>query len=228
MITLATGVVSTESGRLLSNTTTVTVKGPVENSPATEPTPMPTPEPTPTPTQEPTPTPTPEPTLTPTPTPEPTLTPTPEPTPTPTPEPTPTPTPLTASFKNVPTGHDGKRLFSFELRFSENFPGRLDYKKLRDEAFQVENGSVKKAARVAKGRNQRWTISVRPSSSEDVVITLATGAVSTESGRALSNTTTVTVQGPAENNPAADASTVSGKAQCWNELVSADRHILFI
>ena len=150
VITLATGAVSTESGRALSNTTTVTVTGPIENSPATEPTPMPTPEPTPTPTPEPTPTLTPEPT--------PTLTP--EPTPTPTPEPTPT---LTASFKNVPTGHDGKRLFSFELRFSENFPGRFDYKKLRDEAFQVENGSVKKAARVAKGQNQRWNISVRPS-----------------------------------------------------------------
>ena len=98
--------------------------------------------------------------------------------------------PLTASFQNVPAQHDGSRLFSFELRFSDNFPGRMAHTKLRDQAFQVENGSVKAAARVVSGENQRWTISVRPDSSEDVVITLpattdcsAAGAVCTEAGR---------------------------------------------
>ena len=113
------------------------------------------------------------------------------------------PPPLTASFKNVPSAHNGKRLFTFELHFSENFPGRLDYRILRDKAFQVENGSVKKAARVVKSENRRWTISVRPASSDDVVITLpatvdcdATAAVCTDKGRPVSNKTTVTVSGP--------------------------------
>ncbi len=118
---------------------------------------------------------------------------------------TPSESPLTAAFIGIPVEHSGKELFAFELRFSENFPGRLRYKLLRDEAFQVENGRVRVAKRMAKGQNQRWTISVRPASHEDVVVTLpaatdcaAPGAVCTEAGRMLSNTVTVTVPGPAE------------------------------
>ena len=138
-----------------------------------------------------------------------------------------TPPPLTASFEGVPTEHDGRSLFSFELHFSENFPGRMSWKKLRDEAFQVENGRVRKAARVVKGENRRWSLSVRPDSSEDVVITLpattdcsAAGAVCTDAGRALSNTTTVTVPGPVENTPATGAPTITGTAQVGETLTS--------
>ena len=113
-------------------------------------------------------------------------------------------TALTAAFIDMPAEHDGTRLFSFELRFSEDFPGRLRYKLLRDEAFQVTNGRVRIARRVAQGQNQRWTISVRPDSHEDVVVRLPAatdctepGAVCTEAGRKLSNTVSATVQGPA-------------------------------
>ena len=53
------------------------------------------------------------------------------------------------------------------------------------------------AERVVKGENLRWRIKVRPSSNDDLTITLAAGAVSTESGRPLSNTVTATVAGPA-------------------------------
>ena len=112
--------------------------------------------------------------------------------------------PLTASFLRMPAEHDGHRLFSFELAFSENFPGKLDYKVLRDAAFQVTNGKVRVAKRVARGRNDRWTISVRPTGHEDVTVTLpaatdcaATGAVCTEAGRKLAETVTATVKGPA-------------------------------
>ena len=137
------------------------------------------------------------------------------------------PPPLTASFENVPAEHDGKRLFSFELHFSENFPGRMSYKTLQDNAFQVENGRVRKAARVVKGENRRWTISVRPASSADVIVTLpasldcsATGAVCTEADRALSNTTTVTVRGPVDNTPAADLPTITGMLQVGETLTA--------
>ena len=105
--------------------------------------------------------------------------------------------PLTASFVNMPAEHDGTHRFGFELRFSEDFPGRLRYKMLRDEAFDVKNGRVRKARRVTKGQNQRWTISVRPDSFEDVVVTLPAGSVVTEAGRSLANTVTATVRGPA-------------------------------
>ncbi len=112
--------------------------------------------------------------------------------------------PLTASFVGMPDEHDGKSLFTFELRFSEDFPGRLRYTLLRDEAFEVTNGRVRKAKRVAQGQNRRWTISVRPDSHEDVTVMLpaatdcaAPGAVCTQAGRKLSNTVSATVRGPA-------------------------------
>ena len=105
--------------------------------------------------------------------------------------------PLTASFHGMPAEHDGRKLFSFELRFSEDFPGRLDYKVLRDSAFQVGNGRVRVAKRVAQGQNQRWTISVRPSSHEAVTVTLPAGSVVTEAGRELAEAVTATVRGPA-------------------------------
>ncbi|MCY4075402.1 MAG: fibronectin type III domain-containing protein [Acidobacteria bacterium] len=107
---------------------------------------------------------------------------------------------LTASFHDVPASHDGETEFSFELRFSENFPGRLRYKVLRDEALQATNGQVTGARRVTGGQNQRWTITVRPRSSDDVTVTLpatedcaAAGAICTEAGRKLSNTTSATI-----------------------------------
>ena len=107
------------------------------------------------------------------------------------------PRPLTASFEGVPAEHDGKKLFSFELVFSDNFAGRFDYKVLRDQALQVNGGRAVEATRLASGRNDRWTIKVRPGSYEAVTVTLAAGSVTTESGRTLSNTVTATVTGPA-------------------------------
>ncbi|MDE0194895.1 MAG: SwmB domain-containing protein [bacterium] len=107
------------------------------------------------------------------------------------------PRPLLASFVGVPAEHDGKKLFSFELVFSDNFGGRFDYKALRDRALQVSGGRVVDAKRLAPGRNDRWTISVRPASYEAVTVTLPAGSVVTESGRTLANTLTATVTGPA-------------------------------
>ena len=111
--------------------------------------------------------------------------------------------PLTAEFVDLPESHDGRRPFEFELRFSEDFPGRLPYTLLRNEALKVENGTVRRAGRVEGGQNQRWTIEVRPDSHEAVTITLpavtdcaAAGAVCTEAGRPLASTVSATVAGP--------------------------------
>ena len=108
--------------------------------------------------------------------------------------------PLTASFENVPASHDGETEFGFELRFSENFPGRLPYRKLKDQALQATNGQVTGVQRVTRGQNQRWTITVRPLSGDEVTVTLpaaedcaATGAICTEAGRKLSNTASATI-----------------------------------
>ena len=96
----------------------------------------------------------------------------------------------------MPAEHDGRRLFRFELVFSENFPGRFPYTTLRVSGFTVTNGSVRSAERVVKGENRRWRIGMRPSSNDDLTITLPAGAVSTESGRPLSKTVSARVAGP--------------------------------
>ena len=114
----------------------------------------------------------------------------------------PKPIPLTATFSNMPTSHDGSAEFTFELTFSENFP--LSYATLRDHAFtEDDNGPITKAQRKVQGSNQTWTITVDPKGNGTITITLpattdctATGAICTDDGRKLSNSTTVTVAGP--------------------------------
>ena len=140
---------------------------------------------------------------------------------------------LTASFEGMPAEHDGESLFGFELRFSENFGGRLDYRALRDEALQVTNGRVTSAERVVRGRNDRWTITVRPTSAEDVTVTLpetadcgAAGAICTPDGRALSQAVSAVVAGTnndaqAANRPATGAPTISGTARVGETLTAS-------
>ena len=109
---------------------------------------------------------------------------------------------ITASFLNIPTEHDGINPFTFELRFSEDVNG-LSYRTLKQSAFQVTNGSIKNARRLARPANQRWEITVQPSNNSNVNITLSpttdcsvSGAVCDSNGRKLSNKVTVFVQGP--------------------------------
>ncbi len=140
--------------------------------------------------------------------------------------------PLTASFRDVPAEHEGRGMdFSFELRFSEDFGGRLDYRKLRDEALQATNARVTGAERVAQNQNRRWTITVRPRSSDSVTVTLAAttdcsaaGAICTPDGRPLSNSPTATVAGPS-NRPATGAPVIEGTAQVGETLTASTTDI---
>ena len=109
--------------------------------------------------------------------------------------------PLTALIENAAASHDGESVFTFELRFSEEFG--LSYKTLRDHAFTVTGGTVKKAQRLEQGSNIGWRITVRPNSDGQVIITLpitedcdAQGAICTEDGRKLSTELVLTVSGP--------------------------------
>ena len=112
--------------------------------------------------------------------------------------------PLTVSLTGgAPTTHDGSAIFTFELRFSEEFS--LSYVTLRDHAFTVTGGSILKAQRTNRPSNIPWRITVQPGSSGDVGIVLpaasdcgATGAICTEDGRMLSNRLELTVRGPGQ------------------------------
>ena len=119
---------------------------------------------------------------------------------------------LTARFENMPASHTGAD-FTFGLVFSEDVEG-LGFRTLRDDAFDVTGGSVRNAKRQEQGSNQRWTITVRPSSASDTVkITLpettdcnATGAICTDDDRPLSHSLSATVL------DAASSSSTSGDA----------------
>ena len=112
-------------------------------------------------------------------------------------------TPLTALIENAAASHDGESAFTFALRFSEEFG--ISYKTLRDHAFTVTGGTVKKAQRLEQGSNLGWRITVRPDGNGQVAIVLpettdcdAQGAICTEDGRKLSHSLELTVGGPGQ------------------------------
>ena len=111
--------------------------------------------------------------------------------------------PMTATTHDVPSAHDGRTIFTFELRFSENPRKGFSYKTLRDNAFTVTGGEVVKARRLEKGKNVRWEIHVTPDGNGPVTIVLpattdctAQGAICTQDDRMLSNRLEITVPGP--------------------------------
>ena len=131
---------------------------------------------------------------------------------------------LTASAHDVPGSHDGSTVFTFELRFSENF--YLSYKTLRDHAFTVTGAAVAGARRLAPPSHIGWEIQVEPDGDGAATIVLpvttdctAEGAICTEEGRMLSGGLLLVVPGP--NTPATGAPTITGTAQV-GETLAAD------
>ena len=139
------------------------------------------------------------------------------------------PSRLTVSLENGATTHDGSAVFTFEIRFSEEFA--LSYTTLKFRAFDVTGGEVLNAQRMDKPSNIRWLIKVRPDSNGDVTVVLpvtedcaAQGAICTEDGRPLSNRLEMTVTGPLsadQNTEATGSPTISGTAQV-DETLTAD------
>ena len=105
--------------------------------------------------------------------------------------------PLTAAFENVPSEHDGTA-FTFALTLSDT-PGAG--KQPVAASFKVAPGKAS-----VSGSGTRYTVTVTPKRAnawKDVTVTLASGrgcdeagAVCTADGRALTNTSSVTVGGP--------------------------------
>ena len=110
--------------------------------------------------------------------------------------------PLTAEFDGVPAAHDGESTFTFGLTFSEE--PEVSYRTLRDEAFEVDGGAVRKARRRQSDSNLGWEITVQPAGHGDVSVRLpetgscsASGAICTGDGRPLSHALSASVRGPA-------------------------------
>ena len=98
--------------------------------------------------------------------------------------------PLTAQLLGMPTSHDGLA-FTFRILFSEDVD--IEPEEMRDHALQVTGGTVTNAARV-EGRSDLWELTVEPSGTALVGITVPLtsacteeGALCTSDGRALSS-----------------------------------------
>ena len=158
------------------------------------------------------------------------------------------PPPLHGGFdaSTAPDSHDGSASFSFEIHFSEE--PDLGYANVRDHVLTVAYGDVTGAKRKTAGANIRWVITVQPDGNDAVTIALpsttdcaASSAVCTEDGRMLSNRTSITVPGPADeppletteqqqenggqpeetaNSPATGAPTITGTAQAGHTLTA--------
>ena len=113
------------------------------------------------------------------------------------------PPPLTASFESMPEAHDGESGFTFRIAFSERV-GWMNGRRLREDVVAVSGGRATAAGRVDR-RRDLWQLTVEPDSGADVTVTLEAGAacrtpaaVCTSDGRALSETISATVAGPAQ------------------------------
>ena len=107
---------------------------------------------------------------------------------------------LTASFVGVPSAHDGSTVFTFRVRFSED--PNVSFLVLRDRAFSVSGGTVRRALRVDGVDNLR-EIHVQPGTTGEIRIALpattdcnAADAICTSDGRPLSHELMATVAGP--------------------------------
>ena len=80
----------------------------------------------------------------------------------------------------------------------------MGYRTLRDEAFKVDGGRVRRARRREQGSDLSWEITVQPAGHGDVSVRLpetgscnASGAICTGDGRPLSHSLSAAVRGPA-------------------------------
>ena len=113
------------------------------------------------------------------------------------------PDPLTAEFRDVSVeSHDGSTAFTLELGFSEEFP--VSAETLRDSALEVTGGAVTAVERTVEGQDQRWRITVTPSTQGTVTIALAPkercedeGAICAEDGRSIAEAIEIDIEGPA-------------------------------
>ena len=139
----------------------------------------------------------------------------------------PVPVPLTARFAEVPTEHDGSSLFEIRVAFSEAIAN--SYRRIPDAAT-VSGGTAKSVKRI-DGRSDLWWLRLVPSGNGPVTVTLEgggtcgtgdTAVLCTADGRALSNSPTAQILGPAAMS-IADARAEEGVDSTIDFTVSLSR-----
>ena len=137
------------------------------------------------------------------------------------------PPPLTASFADLPEAHDGESAFRFRVAFSEPLSW-MNGRRLREDVVAVAGGRATSASRVNR-RRDLWELTLEPDSPSDVTVTVAAGAacgtpaaVCTKDGRALSETISATVRGPAGSSAASAPMKEDLAARACSALAGGD------
>ena len=114
--------------------------------------------------------------------------------------------PLLVVVESPPLPHDGDSDYEIRLAFSEALHEEFSFETLLSHAFTLEGGSIKKVGRVNRTgpeRNKRWKVTIKPSGSGDVVLTLNPGpacgqdhAICGVSGARLAGSVPITIPGP--------------------------------
>ena len=111
--------------------------------------------------------------------------------------------PFTASFSGVPAEHDGATAFDIRFHLSAE-PAGLSYRTVHNGLFDVTGGSIEKACRLVRGKNNGWSVRIAPSGLGDVTVRVkGTSAcntapgVCTADGRKLAGGLSVSTAGPA-------------------------------
>ena len=152
--------------------------------------------------------------------------------------------PLTAQFTNMPSSHDGRTRFTFDIEFSE--PVWIGDGLARDDMLEITGGTVISAPWKDR-RTDKFIVHVRPDTQGDIVIVLpghrachgiagsyqevpdpVAGAPCAIGSRVLTNEPTVTIPGPSspaqqvvENTPAEGEPQINGIPEVGQTL-SAD------
>ena len=152
--------------------------------------------------------------------------------------------PLTAQFTNMPSSHDGRTRFTFDIEFSE--PVWIGDGLARDDMLEITGGTVISAPWKDR-RTDKFIVHVRPDTQGDIVIVLpghrachgivgsyrevpdpVAGAPCAVGSRVLTNEPTVTIPGPSspaqqvvENTPAEGEPQINGIPKSGQTL-SAD------
>ena len=152
--------------------------------------------------------------------------------------------PLTAQFTNMPSSHDGRTRFTFDIEFSE--PVWIGDGLARDDMLEITGGTVISAPWKDR-RTDQFIVHVQPDTQGDIVIVLpghrachgivgsyregpdpVAGAPCAVGSRVLTNEPTVTIPGPSspaqqlvENTPAEGEPQINGIPELGQTL-SAD------
>ena len=135
-------------------------------------------------------------------------------------------TQLTAHFESLPAEHDGSRVLTLRIAFSEEI--KITKRNFQAHSLSVSGGTVANARRVDQ-RGDLWEVTVEPSSFSPVTVSIASGracdvteAICTDAGRMLASSVSTTVQGPTALT-VADARVREGPGVALAFLVTLDR-----